>query len=82
MEITKESSSKVKELTDAGWQFMLHYSDEYSYECDIEGSYWCADFTRKLPNRLYDNHKSGYSLDPNKAIEIAYHNIKNGIRNP
>ena len=77
--INKETSLKIKELTDKDWEFTLHFGDNTTWG-SLDGISWEADFTRKKKNGLWDNHESGHSLDPNEAINKAYSNIKNGIR--
>jgi hypothetical protein len=73
------STNQINELLKDGWEFMLHYGDHKTF-CDIQEACWEADFTRLINNGLWDNHESGYDVDPNIAINIAYKNIKNGIR--
>ena len=73
------ASKKVQELLDDGWEFTLHYGDHSTY-CNIKVPSWEADFTRRLRSGLWDNHKDGYALTVDGAIDDAYYNIKNGIR--
>jgi hypothetical protein len=71
--INAESSILVNELISEGWSFFLNVENN-------DELLWEADFTRKLDSGLYDNHRSGYSKDPNVAINDAYINIKKGNR--
>ena len=77
--LKKETTTKIKELTKDGWEFTLHFGD-HSTECPVNENTWEADFTRKMKNGLYDNHKCGYSLSADEAVNKAYSNIKNGVR--
>lgn len=54
----------------------MHYSDNSISKRIC----WESDFTRKLPNGLWDNHEVGHGDTPDIAIENAYANIKNGIK--
>lgn len=78
-EINQNSKDQINELIGLGWEFMLCYGEYHSY-CDIEGSCWEADFTKKMINGKWDNHESGYSIIVDEAINKAYYNIKNGNR--
>ena len=72
------ATSQIKELIDDGWLFMLDYGQSGTgNKTPIQ---WEADFTRKLSNGLYDNHKSGHGNSPNDAVHNAYQNIKLGIK--
>lgn len=75
--INPENESRIKELIEQGWQFYLGY-DDTNLDNIVQ---WEAAFTRKKKAGGYDNHKSGLHLtNPDIAIEIAYLNVKNGIR--
>ena len=77
----KRSLDQIEELIGDGCEFSLHFgvhknNDTVKY--DFNNSQWLADFTRKMENCLWDNHESGLSDTIDGAINIAYHNIKNG----
>ena len=79
--ISKESQNKVEELINDGWDFFIHFGDNYDMdECDIKEKCFEVDFTRQLEDGGYDNHVDGYDINPNIAIAIAYNNIKSGNR--
>ena len=79
--INKNTEKLIKELTGKGWQFMLVYAPIVNSLSEPPEWFWEADFSIELPNGLYDNHQSGFHpSDPNKAIEVAYRNIKEGHR--
>jgi len=71
--------NQINELIEQGWEFFLHYGDHKTY-CNIETNSWEADFTRRLDNGLWDNHKSGYGESADIAVNIAYKHIKKGNR--
>ena len=75
--INEKSTDMINELIKDGWHFTLTWCDILSKENEMK---WEADFTKRMTNGLWDNHKDGESLDVNKAIEIAYNNIKTGKR--
>jgi hypothetical protein len=72
--LSTESKMLIDELISSGWHFMLNIGSE------ADPGIWEADFTRKLENGFWDNHKVGFSTNVNEAIKQAYNNIKNGIR--
>jgi hypothetical protein len=72
--------NQVTELIKQGWEFTLHYGDNSAWCKDMQQPCWEANFTRKKDNGLWDNHESGYCSSPDSAIEIAYNNIKKGVR--
>lgn len=77
--INKDSSKKIDELIKGGWEFDLHYGDHKNIS-KLKKACWEANFTKRKSNGLWDNHESGYSYCPNKAISKAFYNIKNGVR--
>lgn len=77
--ISKETYLKTIELIKEGWEFTLHFGDHSTW-CSLKVNSWEADFTRKMKNGLWDNHKCGYSLSADEAVNKAYSNIKNGVR--
>jgi len=72
-------SNHMNELISEGWEFSLHYGD-HKTDCDIKQPCWQADFTRMKDDGLWDNHECGYGSQPGLAVEIAYRNIKNGVK--
>lgn len=81
MIIDNETSNKIESLISDGWEFYLHYGNHETY-CDknMPQINWEADFTRKLKNGKWDNHKCGYGIEPTEAINIAIYNVLNGIK--
>ena len=75
MLLTEKASEQINELISKGWEFMLNYGSNVGINLKQFG--WEADFTRKLKNGGWDNHKPGYSkLNPSMAVYRAYDNIK------
>ncbi len=52
-----EASKKIKDLIEAGWEFMLFFGDHSTW-CEIEGRSWEACFTRKKDDGKWGNFKS------------------------
>jgi len=65
------ATAQINEMVEAGWSFMLNVENKKEWE---------ADFTKKLPSGLWDNHETGNDESPNVAVHKAYQNIKEGRR--
>lgn len=71
----------IVEMISKGWGFSINYSD-IPYDESLEGFFWEADFYKRMDKSgLFDNFKSGYHPnDPNQAVEQAYYNAINNIK--
>lgn len=79
LELSLESMSKISKLISEGWEVSIHWGEHTSWT-NVPSPNWEVDFTRQRPDGRWDNHMSGYSVDVNEAVTIAYTNIRNGVK--